>query len=135
MSNDEIFFEMTFPMAPVDQHHFPELGRYSYPDLYHIASSSFGCPGYLVANPIETFANVSGRARNREMVENLTMLKEGAEKFGVEPCVAYWSGNYSFGVRIETKNPTRKEAEKVCKALGHLKNIEWLGGMGVHEAR
>ena len=58
-------------------------------------------------------------------------LKKLSKKFGVIPFVEYWCGNYSFGIRLNTKNPSKEEYEKIYTAFKHLKKIDWPGGFGI----
>jgi hypothetical protein len=109
------------------------LRRYSYPDVYYVTS---GGSGYLAINPIEIFTNVGGRRWNRVMVRNLIAFKKLAGMLEVEPRVAYYSGNYSFAIILETKsrnNPTDEEAGKIHLAAECLKYADWPGGMQVHQ--
>lgn len=105
----EVIFDIPHPLEPVNSYH--------YPDLYYHRS------GWLIAYPIEIFY----RPNNVDLKKAIKKLKKESKEFGVIPFVKYWSGNYSFGVRLKTKNPT-KENQKIYKALKHLKSIDWSGG-------
>ena len=59
-------------------------------------------------------------------------LKKLSKEFGVIPFVEYWCGNYSFGIRLNTKNPIKEENEKIYKAFKHLKNVDWPGRFGIN---
>jgi len=115
MSNDEMYFEMN-AMGE-------EVNHDKYPDLYLHES------GWLIAYPIEIFT----RPTTVVLEEATKMLKEGAEKSGVKPFCKFLSGNYTFAIGLKTKSPTKEEKEKIYKAFEYLKNIEWLGGMGVQK--
>jgi len=115
MPNDEMDFEMNAMGS--------EVNHDRYPDLYFHES------GWLIAYPIETFA----RPMATVLEEATRMLKEDAEKLGVKALRNFWSGNYSLGVGLKTKNPTEEEKKKLYDAFEYLKNIEWPGGMGVQK--
>ncbi len=114
MYGDELFFVIPHPLEPIDSYH--------YPDLYYHSS------GWLIAYPIEVFH----RPSNVDLKKAIKKLKKEAKKFGVTPFVKYWFGNYSFGIRLNTKNPSKEENERIYKAFKHLKNIDWPGGFGLY---
>jgi hypothetical protein len=111
---NELVFNIPYPLEPINSYH--------YPDLYYHNS------GWLIAYPIEVFH----RPSNMNLRKAVKELKKEAKKFGVTPFVKFWSGNYSFGIRLKTKNPTREENEKIYYAFKHLKNLDWPGSIGNH---
>ncbi len=112
----EIFFDVPYPLKPINFYH--------YPDLY------FHSSGLLIAYPIEVFH----RPSNRNLKKAIKKLKQDSKEFEVIPFVQYWFGNYSFGIKLNTRNPTREQNEKISKAFKHLKNIDWPGGFGLYQS-
>ena len=113
MRSDITIFDIPYPLEPVNSYH--------YPDLYYHSS------GWLIAYPVEVFH----RPINMNLRRAAKKLKKESKEFEVIPFVTYWSGNYSFGIRLKTKNTTREENEKIYNAFAHLKNIVWAGGFGI----
>jgi hypothetical protein len=116
MCGDELIFEIPHPLEPINSYH--------YPDLYYHNS------GLLIAYPIEVFYRLS----NVDLRKAIKKLKKESKEYEVIPFVTFWSGNYSFGIRLNTKNPTRKENEKIYKAFKKLKSIDWFGRLGFHKS-
>jgi hypothetical protein len=116
MFEEELIFHMPHPLEPINSYH--------YPDLYYHSS------GWLIAYPIEVFY----RPTDVDLKKAIKKLKKESKKIGVIPFVKHWSGNYSFGIRLNTKNPTREENKKVYKAFKHLKNMDWSGGFGLYKS-
>jgi hypothetical protein len=116
MCGNELIFDIPHPLETINSYH--------YPDLYYHSS------GGLIAYPIEVFH----RPSNVDLKKAIKKLKKESKEFGVIPFVKYWFGNYSFGIRLNTKNPTREENEKIYNAFKHLKNIAWTGGFGLYKS-
>ena len=116
MRSDIIIFDIPYPLEPVNSYH--------YPDLYYHSS------GWLIAYPVEVFH----RPSNMNLRRAIKKLKKESKEFGVIPFVTYWSGNYSFGIKLKTKNPTREENENIYNAFKKLKNMVWPGGFGLYES-
>ena len=112
----ELIFDIPYPLNPINSYH--------YQDLYYHSS------GWLIAYPIEVFH----RPSIMELKKAIKKLKKETKKFGVMPFVTFWSGNYSFGIRLKTKNPTREENGKIYKAFKNLKNIDWPEGFGLYKS-
>ena len=115
--DDELIFDMPYPLEPINSYH--------YPDLYHHSS------GWLIIYPIEVFH----RPNNMNLRKAIKELKKKSEELGVIPFVKFWSGNYSFGIRLKTKNPTREENQKIYDAFNHLRHIEWPSGFGLYKSK
>ena len=116
MYGDELIFHVPHPLEPINSYH--------YPDLYYHSS------GWLIAYPIE----VLYRPDKVDLKKAIRKLKNESKRFGVIPFVKYWSGNCSFGIRLNTKAPTREENEEIFTAFKYLKNIEWPGGFGLYKS-
>ena len=114
--DDELFFDIPHPLEPINS--------YKYPNLYYHSS------GLLLVYPIEVFH----RPNEKNIKKALQKLKNESKEFGVIPFVKFWSGNYSFGIKLETKNPTKEENEKIYDAFKHLKNVDWPGGFGLYKS-
>jgi hypothetical protein len=111
----ELTFDIPYPLEPINSYH--------YPDLY------FHSSGSLIAYPIEVFH----RPSKKNIEKSIKKLKRKSKELEVIPFVKCWSGNYSFGIRLSTKNPTREEIEKIYEAFNHLKSIDWSGGFEIYQ--
>ena len=116
MYGDELILDIPYPLEPINS--------YYYPGLY------FHSSGWLIEYPIEVFH----RPSNVDLKKAIIKFKKESKKFGVTPFVKYWSGNYSFGIRLKTKNPTREENEKIYCAFKHLKHMDWPSGFGLYKS-
>ena len=116
MCGNGLIFDIPHPLETINSYH--------YPDLYYHSS------GLLIAYPIEVFH----RPSNVDLKKAIEKLKKKSKEFGVIPFVKFWSGNFSFGIRLNTKNPTREENEKIYKAFKHLKKMDWPGGFGLYKS-
>ncbi len=117
MYGNELLFDIPYPLEQIDSYH--------YPDLYHHSS------GWLIVYPVEVFH----RPNNMNLRKAIKKLKKETKELGVIPFVKFWSGNYSFGIRLKTKNPTRKENEKIYDAFKHLRHLDWPGGFGLYKSK
>ena len=111
---NELVFDIPYPLEPIDYWH--------YPDLY------FHSSGWLIAHPIEVFL----RPNEKNIEKSIKQLKVETKEFQVTPFVKCWSGNYSFGIRLSTKSPTRDEIKRIYKAFERLTNMDWPGGFYTH---
>lgn len=113
----ELIFNIPYPLETINSYH--------YPDLYHHSS------GWLITFPVEVFI----RPSNMNLRKAIKKLKKETKELGVIPFVKFWSGNYSFGIRLKTKNPTREENQKMYDAFNHLRHIDWPGGLGLYKSK
>ena len=115
--SSELIFDIPYPLEPINSYH--------YPDLYYHSS------GWLIAFPVEVFV----RPSNMNLGKAIKKLKKETKELGVIPFVKFWSGNYSFGIKLKTKNPTREENQKIYDAFNHLRHIDWPGGLGLYNSK
>jgi hypothetical protein len=113
----ELTFDVPYPLEPINSYH--------YPDLHHHSS------GWLIAFPVEVFV----RPSNMNLRKAIKKLKKETKKLGVIPFVTFCSGNYSFGIRLKTKNPTKEENQKMYDAFNDLRHIDWPGGFGLYNSK
>jgi hypothetical protein len=111
-----LFLTSQYPLKPIDCWHYPGLYFHSF--------------GWLIAYPIEVFH----RPSEKKIEKAIKKLKRKSKEFEVIPFVKYWSGNYSFGIRLSTKSPTKEEIEKIYKAFKHLTRMDWPEGFGTHQS-
>ena len=114
---DQLIFDIPYPLEPINSFH--------YSDLYYHSS------GWLIAYPIKIFH----RPSIMELKKAIKKLKKETRKFGVIPFVTFWSGNYSFGIRLNTKKPTREENKKIYDTFNHLRHIYWSSGFGIYKSK
>ena len=91
----KLIFEIPYQLKSINSYH--------YSDLYYHSS------GWLIAYPIEFFL----RPNKVDLKKAVRILKKETKDFGVTTFMKCWFGNYSFGIRLKTKNPTREKNEKI----------------------